>query len=428
MIRRRSLRAQIMTWIGGYAVLLTGAIMLLLADEFLEARVWESLLTQEIDHHLESKARDPSHVWQDTGTVQLFAAPERPLPPALSALPEGVHDDFWFGERETVVLIQRVEGVDYAVVRDITDLEAFEDTLILSVLVLALALVVVMGALIGRGVWRSLQPLSSLADDIVALAPDHAGQRITVPDTAGSELSVIANALNDYLRRQEEFVERERVFNNTASHELRTPIAVIAGAVELAMTQPGLPPAAREQMQRALHAARDVEQLIALLLTLAKDPARLARNSDTILLHELLPQIIADHHHLMRDKALSIAVDGLAPCEVEAPLHIVQAAIGNLLRNGIENSDRGTIHVRLDADATVTIEDPGHGMTPEEIGRIYKQLARGGRGGDGIGLDLLGRLCEHLGWTLSFVSTPGSGTLSRLRLTSWKASAATDEP
>ena len=149
----------------------------------------------------------------------------------------------------------------------------------------------------------------------------------------------------------------------------------------------------------------------------ANDPARLSRSSDVVMLHELLPDIIDDHRHLLAGKDLQVIVDDLQPCSVSAPLHIVQAAIGNLLRNAIENSDRGEIHVRLDADATVTLQDPGHGMTPEDISRLYAQMARGGgREGGGIGLDLLARLCEHLGWTLSIQSAPGRGTISRLRL------------
>ena len=88
------------------------------------------------------------------------------------------------------------------------------------------------------------------------------------------------------------------------------------------------------------------------MLTLAKDPARLSRSSDVVMLHELLPDIIDDHRHLLAGKDLQVIVDDLQPCSVSAPLHIVQAAIGNLLRNAIENSDRGQIHVRLDADAT----------------------------------------------------------------------------
>lgn len=417
MRKRRSLYAQVMLWLGGYAVLLVGVIVLFLADEYLEDMVWESLLKQEIAQYLERKATEPGYRWQDTESLQLYGMPDRPPPPVLSGLPQGVHDDFWVDGRENVVLVHRVGGVDYILVRDITELEVIEDALILGSLGLSLALVVVVGVLVARGLRRSLRPLSDLADDIAGLSPDRAGQHIAVGERASSELHVIANALNDYLRRQDAFVERERVFIDTASHELRTPVAVIAGASELALGQPGLPPPARHQVQRIHRTARDVERLIMLLLTLAKDPARLSRSHDVVPLHELLPDIVDDHRHLMQGKALEVVMDDLSPSTVTAPLHIVQAAIGNLLRNAIENSDQGRIVVRLDADATVTIEDPGHGMTPEETSRIYAQMARGGgRGGGGIGLDLLARLCEHLGWALSIQSAPGRGTISRLRL------------
>ena len=109
-------------------------------------------------------------------------------------------------------------------------------------------------------------------------------------------------------------------------------------------------------------------------------------------------------------------IDALAESEIDAPLDIVRAAVGNLLRNAIEHSDGGAVHVRLDADASVTITDPGHGMSPEEIARIYSRLARGeSRDGGGIGLDLIARLCEHLGWRLDIDANPEGGTVARLR-------------
>jgi signal transduction histidine kinase len=417
MKNRRSLHAQIRRLLGGYAVLLAAIILLVFADDFLEDWVWKSLLQQEISHYVQQKIKDPDHTWQDTDTLQLYSVPGRQPPPGLSMLPQGVHDDFWFGGRENVVLVHRVQGVDYFVVRDITGIETIEDALLLGALALAFVVLVIIGVLVARGVRKALRPLSDLAGDIGALSPDHAGQRVSVSDSASSELHVITNALNDYLRRQDDFVERERVFIDTASHELRTPIAIIAGASELALGRDDLPGPARQQVQRVHRTARDVERLISLLLALAKDPARLSRSSELVPLHELLPDIIDDHRHLMANKDLSIVIDDLVPCSVSAPLHIVQAAIGNLLRNAIENSDSGDIHVSLDADATVVVQDPGHGMTPEEISRIYAHLARGGsRDGGGIGLDLLARLCEHLGWTLSIQSAPGRGTISRLRL------------
>jgi len=420
-----------MYWLFGYAVLITGAVVVhgFLVNEFAENLVWESLLKRELEYYLKRTAEDPDYKWLDTDILHLYSVPGRMPPPILSALSPGVHDDVWLDGREAVALVEHAAGVDYTMALDITELEAREAALTLFVLGLTLPLVMFTGILMAWGLRRSLRPLTNLAEDIGALKPDRAGQRVAVGRKASSELHVIANALNDYLRQQEEFVERERAFNDTASHELRTPIAVILGASELAMEHPDLPAAARQQLQRIRRTARDVEQLIALLLILAKDPVQLTRDNDRVPLHELLPEIMDNHRYLMSGKALFIVMDELSPCSVSAPLHLIQAAIGNLLRNAIENSDRGTIHVRLEADATVVIQDPGRGMTPEEISRIYSQLARGGgREGGGIGLELLGRLCKHLGWTLSILSTPGSGTLSHLRLSDLRGAASASLP
>src|SRR3546814_17554143 len=102
---------------------------------------------------------------------------------------------------------------------------------------------------------------------------------------------------------------------------------------------------------------------------------------------------------LCAGKDLQLDLQPVPACELLAPLAIVQAAIGNLLRNAIENSDRGTISIALGRGGVVVIEDPGHGMSPEEISVIYARLARGGAGGrhgSGIGLALCAPFCEQL--------------------------------
>ena len=171
-------------------------------------------------------------------------------------------------------------------------------------------------------------------------------------------------------------------------------------------------------LDRIRSATKDVQELISLLLALAKDPARLRRAGERIALEDLLPVIVEDHRFLAEHKDLSISVEASEPVELFAPVQIVRAAIGNLLRNAIEHSDRGKILMRLEAPATITIQDPGHGMSPEEISAAYSRIARGGGGdrGQGIGLDLIARLCEHLGWTLEITSGADRGTTTMLRL------------
>lgn len=416
---RSGLRRRIVLGLLGYVVVLTVAVIVhgFIVNEHAEQLVWQSLLDSELDHLLELSRKDPDYRWVDTRNIALFDGRQPgSLPTALRGLTPGVHDDVLVDGIMRVVLVREVDGRPLMLALDIADLERREFDMGLTVVGSAITMIVLLGIAIGWSVNRLVRPLSDVAEGIARLRPDQPGQRIHVPDSASAELVVIADALNDYLQRNDRFVERERAFIDSASHELRTPVAVIAGASEIALQQVGVPMATRGQLGRIQRTARDVEQLISLLLVLAKDPARLAQVSDRVALDQLLPEIVDDHRHLTRGKDLVLSLASLPASEILAPLTIVQAAIGNLLRNAIEHSDQGQITIRIEAPATLIIDDPGHGMTPEEISAIYASLARGGGGreGGGIGLDLISRLCEHLGWRLEFASDQGRGTTTVL--------------
>ncbi len=418
--RRSNLRRRILLGLLGYVVALSVAVILhgFIVNEHAEQLVWQTLLDSELDHLLERQREDPGFRWVDTHNIAFYDGRDgASLPTALRGLGPGVYDDVLVDGVERVVLVREVDGRPLMLALDITDLEQREFDMGLTVIGSAITLIVLLGLAIAWSVNRLVRPLSNMANDIGRLQPDQPGQRIQVTRSASAELVVIADALNDYLQRNDRFVERERVFIDTASHELRTPIAVISGASEIALHHGGVPAATRGQLLRIQRTARDVEQLISLLLVLARDPARLARNSDRVALDQLLPEIVEDHRYLARDKDLALTVAPMPAVEIVAPLPIVPAAIGNHVRNALEHSDRGEIMIRLESPATLVIEDPGHGMTPEEISAIYARMARGGgdRGGSGIGLDLISRLCEHLGWQLDISSSQGRGTTTTLR-------------
>jgi signal transduction histidine kinase len=339
------------------------------------------------------------------------------LPAALATLEPGLHDHVVLDGASSVVLVEQSNGKPLAMALNLTEFEGVEGSVTLAAATGTVVAILILGLVVMWRLGRVVQPLATLAQQVEALKPAEADQQVVLDADASAELVVIADAFNDYLRRNRRFVEREHAFIASASHELRTPVAVIAGAAELALDQPGMPATARNQVARIHRTARNVEQLLSLLLALAKDPARLSNISDRVALDQLLPEIVEDHRHLTREKDLDLVLLPMPACEIVAPVTIVQAANGNLLRNAIENSDRGEIRIALQADATVAIEDPGHGMSPEEITAIYARVARGGgRDGGGIGLDLIARLCEHLGWRLDFASTPGRGTRTTLCL------------
>lgn len=412
------LRARVTLWLVIYAGLISLAVFIhgYIVNEQAEQLTWRSLLKSELNHFVQRSTEDPRYHWTDTDTVQLYGDDdESPAPPEFASFDPGIHDGIHYEGRDKVLMVQDVNGRRLVLALDITELQAHENNLGLWMLVSNMIAILLLGLLVAWGLGRVVQPLADMAQRINALRPDRPGQHIEAVKGASSEQVVIADALNDYLQRNDAFVERERGFIDSTSHELRTPIAVIRGAGELALDQPGIPPTVRHQLLRIRQTAESVEQLITLLLVLAKDPSRLEKSSDYVRLDELLPDILADHRHLCADKDLDLQLAELPRCELFAPVAIMQVAIGNLLRNAIENSDRGVIRVSLLAPATVRIEDPGHGMSPEEIAEIYRRMARGDtRQGNGIGLDLLGRLCEHLGWKLLLDSATGQGTVATL--------------
>ena len=420
MASRPLLKHRILQWLFIYAVLLSAAVLAggYLIHERVERLAWESLLRAELDYYGQRIQANAAYRWHDTDTLRMFGvAGAPPLPANLISLDAGLHDDMTLDGVTNVVLIEQINGKPVAMALNLTEFEGVEGAISAAVAAGTVIVILILGLVVMWRLGRVIQPLAALAGQVEGLKPAQPNQKVVLDEDASAEMVVIAEAFNDYLRRNQSFVEREHAFIASSSHELRTPIAVIAGASELVLEQADVPPAARNQVARIHRTARNVEQLISLLLTLAKDPSRLADASDHVALDQLLPEIIEDHRYLTRDKDLTLALEAMSPCEIVAPVTIVQAAIGNLLRNAIENSDRGEIRISLQADATVVIEDPGHGMSPEEISKIYARMARGGgRDGGGIGLDLISRLCEHLGWKLAFSSVSGRGTRTTLRL------------
>lgn len=418
-MKRKTLRRKLLGWLGLYLVLVTCVVFAAAnyVHERAEHAVWRALLNSELDSILAQERKHAGYHWQDSETLRFYRQSDAGgLPAELRDLAPGLHDGSYMeGLKGAVMVRQTPEHGRVALLLDITDFAALEGFITRWAMWAGIAMAIVTLLMAWLGVARLVRPLSVLAEDIAALNPEARGQRLAVDRRGSAELDVIAGALNDYLQRNEAFVERERVFVRMASHELRTPVAVINGAAELGLEQQGLPGRARQQLQRVRSAATGMEQLIQMLLVLARDPARLASQAESLAIDQLLPRIVADHQYLAMGKELEIAVGMLPACEIVAPVGVVEVTFGNLLRNAIENSDLGRIQITLAAEGIATIDDPGHGMSPEEIARRYAQMARGERSEQsGLGLELISRLCEHLGWHLDISPHPEGGTRVRL--------------
>lgn len=418
---RSSLARQIGVGLVLYGLLLSAALFThgLLVNEQAERMVWQAMLDTEMDIIFARLRDDPEHAWTNNGKLDFYRfGAGTDVPPEVAALLPGLHDEVRFHDNEWVVLVRDdAHQVRHALVLDIDGFEDTEWSLLRPVILSSVLAMLLLSVAIFFGVRLLTGPLRSMAARIAALAPDRRGQRVELSRYASTELEVIADSLNDYLRRNDSYVDRERAFIDSASHELRTPLTVIRGATQVARAVQGVPGDALRQLERIALATAEIEELVSMLLILARDPQRIRDASERIRLDEVVNAVVDDHRALCEGKSLRLSVGSLAPCTVIAPEAVVRVTVANLVRNAIEHSDQGEIHISLDANAQVEIRDPGHGMTPEQISALYARIARGGERGGGIGLGLIARLSEHLGWHLDIRPGPGGdGTRARLDL------------
>lgn len=339
------------------------------------------------------------------------------MPAYFAVLQPGYYDeeqmDSYESDRSHAVLVTPVgDGERIVMAVDITDLENYQNNMALvSVLIAVLSGGMIAGSI--AWVYRSLRrPMGVLAQRMEELDPEQPSQRLAT-DFALSELHDIAVIVNGHLERVERFIERERSLLDQASHEFRTPIAVIAGAVDVLRLH-GLPPAAEAPLARIAATVDNLTEIMAALLFLSREDGKAP--VETTRLDSLVMALVDDHQHLLEGKRAHFVVEALEPLTVNSPEAIARIVVGNLLRNAAENSYQGAIRVRL-AEGRLSIQDSGEGFDTVAAARRYTQALRNSAkqgGGQGLGLFLTRRVCERFGWTLAISSDPAHGTLAEM--------------
>ncbi|HAU80897.1 MAG TPA: hypothetical protein DCW96_09580 [Stenotrophomonas sp.] len=197
-------------------------------------------------------------------------------------------------------------------------------------------LAVVMIALLA-GAWlarRTTRPLSKLASLVDGMAPDRlpVGFAGDFPD---DEVGVLARGLDNLSGRVRAFIAREHAFTRDASHELRTPLAVIRSATEQLASEPGLSEAGRRQLAHVQHSARQLEQTVITLLTLAREEY-VERDAMPLAVLPVLEQVVVEQAALLGN-----AVQ--APCR-KAFRGIHRRDAEQLQGVAIARGQRGTAH------------------------------------------------------------------------------------
>jgi len=225
---------------------------------------------------------------------------------------------------------------------------------------------------------------------------------------------VLARALEQSMQRVKDFVDREHQFTRDVSHELRTPVTVIKGAVELLKRQfTGEIKTVQRPLDRIERSVTKMESIIETLLWLSREEAAVNRGPA----FEVLPvvrEVIEQNQYLIVDKPLEIELITQADLQLTVPPPLFQIALTNLIRNALQYTLNGKITVDVRADRVV-VSDTGAGIASTDLKTVTQPYMRGSDSeGFGLGLSIVSRLCDRIGWQLEIESVVGSGTTAQL--------------
>lgn len=305
-----------------------------------------------------------------------------------------------------------------------------EDWRVLSGLLLGLFAMVLyaMVSFLARGKklnGKLLQPLQQITETTQSLSEKDLSARINVAGTQ-NELRDLAVVINDMLDRIEAAYNRQKQFVSDASHELRTPIAVLQGYAGLLERWGKDNPDVRDEAIQAIASETDsMKVLVENLLFLARhDKKTLSLTFESFESEEMLHELIKDSEIIVKEHR--VLTGSIAKCTLVADRTSVKQAVRIFVENATKYTPLdGSIEISskiVDNMLRITVKDSGCGIKRADLSRIFDRFyrtddARGSQaGGHGLGLSIARIIAISHGGKIHVSSQPGIGSAFTLVL------------
>jgi two-component system OmpR family sensor kinase len=271
---------------------------------------------------------------------------------------------------------------------------------------------------------RSLSPVVEMSTQAGRIGADNLHERLPVRN-AQDELGHLAGSFNNLLDRLDQSFEQQRRFMADASHELRTPVAILCGEADVTLSQPSRSPEDYRASLDILRAeAKRLKHIVEDLFTLARaDAGQHPLTLSNFYLDELITECSRSMKTLAAAKQITLTCDASKELPIQADEALLRRMIVNLLDNAVKyTSPRGTVSLSCDAEDSryvMTVSDTGQGIPLELQPRIFERFFRADKvrsrsesdgGGAGLGLSISQWIVQAHGGKLELTRSDKDGT------------------
>ncbi len=273
---------------------------------------------------------------------------------------------------------------------------------------------------------RAFRPIHRLTHTAQEIEAGDLQRRIPLP-RANDEIHHLALTLNEMIARLDRAFAQQRRFVADASHELRTPVAVIRSLTDVALAEAQNPEEYASILGEVNAEAERLGQLINDLLALARaDEGQTVLEHEPVRLDRLVAEVAATLEPLAVEQGVTLDVWSREPVTVQGDeARLIQVVI-NLLQNALSYTNAGgvvTLNVEADtANAILTVRDTGVGIAPEHLPLLFERFYRAdparsrSPGGSGLGLAIVAWVVRAHAGTVAVESQAGQGSVFAITL------------
>ncbi len=309
-----------------------------------------------------------------------------------------------------------------------TSLDEVQDVLASLRSLLFLATPAVLLAACLGGYWisrRAMAPVDEMTRTARSISVQDLSARLSVPNT-GDELQRLAEAWNGVLARIETAMQRVRQFTADASHELRTPVALIRTTAELTLRRKREVEEYRTALQQIQAEAERMTQLTGDLLALARaDSSGLETSFTDVELTEVARDIVSRMQPVAESKGIrltaSLPGEGVKVRGDEPAIRrLVMILVDNALKHTQQDGVVTVAATRNGDGVMLSVRDNGEGIDAEALPHIFERFyradpARTGSSGSGLGLSIAQTIAQLHGANIEVETAPGAGARFSLR-------------
>lgn len=350
---------------------------------------------------------------------------EKTIPRHLIALGQDEDDKVAFRVRSAPARLDDLPCI-VQIAKPIEDMEEELDELLREVgagLATCTLLAILASYLLAGSILRPVATISQLARHINEKTLD---QRLPAGESP-DELNELIHTLNRMFDRLHHSFNRQKGFLADASHELKSPIALLMLRQEEMLQRPELPDGLRDDLEQQLNSLRRMGQLVKNLLDLSQLEQRGLAARQPVDLVALVAEVVAEYRELLAARDITVYSELPDQLVVPGDPEKLRRLVINLLDNGIRYN--APAHGRLalkgwsaDHLAHLQLANTGPGIPAPDLGRVFEQFYRVEKsrsldhGGSGLGLTIARKIVDLHGGDILLTSVPGDWTTITVRL------------